>query len=206
MISLVALDYGGVVGDHHIIDAESRLARLFSIDVIELRDMLTESGHLGDRVRRGDIAPEEFWLSCANECGLDELPAPVTALSRMWAQTYSLNASFLSGLRSVRKKAAVGLVTNIDSGRKSYLVESVCILDMVDYLWASCEVGHTKREPELWARVRLEAKRLGFNRMLYVDDRAEHVQSAHTAGFDGILHRTDVDATLTEIYRWLSEE
>ncbi len=202
-MKLVALDYGGVVGDHHIPEAERRLAALFRVDVLTLCAMLSERSELGSLVRRGDLTMQDFWLAQAESCGLETIPAPMETLSRLWAETYRLNPQFQQGLESLRGRVRTGIVTNIDEGRAAYLVHSVRILDIVDYLWASHELQHTKAEPEMWSSIASDAKKQGVSEMLYIDDRPHHVAAARAAGFVGLVHEGDVMATLDAINRWV---
>lgn len=202
-MKLVALDYGGVMGDHHIAEAEERLASLFDVDITGVRAMLSERGSLGALVRRGDMTVADFWLAQARSCGLPTLPAPLGELSRMWAETYRLNPLFKEELPVIRGRARIGIVTNIDAGRAAYLVESVRVFDYVDYLWASYQLGYTKAEPAMWAKVARDGTARGCTDMLYVDDRPQHVESARAAGFVGLLHVGDVRATLDAIVRWV---
>lgn len=204
MTKLVALDYGGVVGDHHIEESESRLAQLFGVDVPTLCEMLSERSHLGASVRRGDMSVSDFWSAQARSRGMSGIPASVAELSRMWAETYRLNMAFKEGIIALRGRALTAIVTNIDEGRSSYLVDVVHILDFVDYLWPSCGLRHTKSEPEMWSLVSRRAREQGATEMLYVDDRRQHVDSARAAGFDGIFHEGDVQKTLAEIFHWVS--
>ena len=203
---LVALDYGGVLADDHIAIGERRLAELLGVDVEFLNSLLSEQNTLGNDVRKGTLSLASFWAKVAEACGLVQAPASSQVLCDMWAETYRLNPEFCDMTRTLRGVCGTGIITNIDPGRATYLVETVGVLNYVDYLWPSYSFGHTKAEPQFWHDVAEDVVRHGFGSTLYVDDRAHHVDCAQEAGMDGLLHQGDCSQTIMAIRRWVDEK
>lgn len=186
--AVLMVDYGGVLGDHHQEPAESKLSELLGKTVAECRKLLSERSDQGRAFREDRITETQFWDWVFQLAGRAHEDRPTDQrLSRLWAETYRLNKDVAGLLGRARRRAAVGVVTNIDRARSRYLVEVVGIDQLVDLYLPSHRFGITKGCPGFWEVTTSEVRRLfGRVTITYVDDRTEHVAAASAAGCVGV--------------------
>lgn len=192
-VSVVLFDYGGVVGDHHQDPAEGLLSSLLGVDKEKCRRLLSERSSLGREFRSNQITENEFWDGIASMAGIDTAAGrpPNALLSTLWSQTYSLNREVVSIMQDVRARSPVGLLTNVDRARSSYLIEQVRIMDYIDIFIPSWQIGDTKPGQNVWLAAQEIVMRhyTSCNRIVYVDDRTEHVAAAASVvGWRSLLY------------------
>lgn len=187
---VLIVDYGGVLGDHHQLAAESKLAEVFDVDVAKIRLLLSENSEHGVAFREDKIDETTFWDVVAILAGIDKYSRQSNEyLSELWAKTYSLNEEVNSILSSVRKNTPVGVLTNIDRARSDYLVNSMKILSKVDLYFPSYKYCSIKPKSDIFRAVTGEIKsRFGQSvEIVYFDDRERHVSAAMKHGWNGII-------------------
>lgn len=191
--TLVLTDYGGVLADHHCDPAESALASLLSVDRQRARELLSEKSEHGAAFREGRISENDFWgrVIALADTPVGSCPAS-SVLSALWAETYAVNLDILELLKAVRQKAPIGILTNIDYARSTYLKEKVGILKEVDAYFPSYRFQAIKPAPRLWKAVDTIAReRFGDDvRIVYVDDRESHVKASREIGWDSIVYHS----------------
>ncbi len=187
--SVLIVDYGGVLSDHHQLEAESALAEIFDVDISKIRTLLGENSEHGAAVREGRIDENIFWNTVTTLTGIRKCSRPSNdILSKLWAKTYKFNLSVYSLLARVRNKHPIGILTNIDCARSNYLVNEVDILSKVDFYFPSYKYGSLKPKPEIWQSVTDELKnRISQDvEIIYFDDRERHVTAAKKYGWNAI--------------------
>lgn len=182
---VVLVDYGGVLGDDHLEPASSELARALGVDISESRAMLSERSWLGRAFRMGQLTETEFWDAICESVGYTSSSRPADAvLTKLWAQTYMLNTAVLAILKRVRQQHSTGILTNIDHARSDYLVEVVGVLKLVDFYFPTYRFGAVKPDSRLFSLVDEEIVERELNaRIIYVDDRDQHVEAARLHGW-----------------------
>lgn len=187
---MIMADYGGVLADHHQQPAESELAGLLGIDIPKCRAFLSERSEQGRRFREDGITETEFWDRVALLAGISETLRPADAvLSRLWAETYRLNAEVFKILLSYRPTAAIGILTNVDPARSRYLTDVIRVNNLVDIYIPSFAYRATKYSPDLWKKANMAVRRrYPQATVIYVDDRPQHIASCEICGWRGILY------------------
>ncbi len=189
---IVITDYGGVLGDHHQDPAELMLASILGVDRDVCRSLLTERSEQGAAFREDRISEEIFWARVYELAGKERRDGPPdVTLSRLWAETYKLNQRVLWVLERLRARARLGVLSNIDPARSGYLVNIVGLLAHIDIYLPSYQFGAIKPKEALWraadARVR---SCFGHDvKVLYIDDRPEHVSACRQVGWEGVRYR-----------------
>lgn len=189
---VLLVDYGGVLGNHHLDEAEVELAKLLGVDRKSCCELIGEHSDQGVAFREDRITETEFWDRVMKSAHGHTKPRPSDALlSRLWAETYSLDPDVLSILKSARTRGRTGVLTNIDRARSAYLEQEVGILDFVDIYIPSYRCGAIKPKNALWERATQLVQRQfgGATEVVYVDDRLEHVEACVRFGWKGIVYR-----------------
>lgn len=189
MTRLLLTDYGGVLSDHHQEPAESTLANLLGVSIVDCRKLLSEKSVQGCAVREHRVSENEFWHSVMSLAGCPENETRLQPekLTRLWAETYRLNRNVLGLFTEVRSATPIGVLTNIDLGRSRYLTKVVGINSLVDLFLPSYKFGAIKPKAKLWICATEQAHiRFGDVEITYVDDRGEHVAACQTYGWIGV--------------------
>ena len=189
---VVLMDYGGVLGDHHQDPAESTLASILGVDKQRCRSLLSERSEQGAAFREDVISEQHFWSVVFGLAGLERRYGPPDAiLSRLWAETYSLNKEVLAILQAIRRRVPVGVLTNIDRARSDYLVNVVGLLPHIDIYLPSFRFKAIKPKEALWRSADADIK-AAFGEdtaVLYIDDRTTHVRACAVVGWEGVLYQ-----------------
>jgi|GEM_PF-3303932 len=192
---VLIVDYGGVLGEHHQLSAESELARLFRTDIQTIRGLLSEKSEHGCAVRESRITETEFWNRVADLSGIPLNSRPKdSVLSTLWAKTYKIDEKVYSVLSRFRGKVPLGVLTNIDKARSEYLINEVGICSKVDFYFPSYRFGAIKPKPQIWRCVTDELQS-NFDctvEIIYVDDRQSHVKAAGSFGWKGIVYENAI--------------
>lgn len=187
--TILLLDYGGVLGLDHLTDEEEKLARTVGLSQSEVNNRISEKSIIGRAFRENKISEIDFWRHVTENYSINSIFAH--ELTRLWMNTYCLNEELMSFLQSVRKDIQVGVLTNIDVGRSSLLETILDVNHNLDFYFPSYRYGHSKDSSELWVTINEVLKnRCGDCRIIYADDRAEHVLSAEQMGWTGIQYHS----------------
>lgn len=184
---ILLLDFGGVLGYHHLLVQEELLANTVGLTQDELNNRISEKSVIGRAFRENKVTEVEFWRTVSQNNMIDECSAHI--LTSMWMDTHSLNNSMMNYLQQLRQKIKVGVLTNIDIGRSRLLEKILDIDDNLDYYFPSYIFGFSKDTTQLWELVNKELIKDNKSvEVTYVDDRAEHVLSAEKIGWKGIRY------------------
>lgn len=203
-MTIILFDYGGVLSDHHFPEAEAELSNVLGVDVPTVRALLSEKSEQGRLIREGRLSEVGFWSRVASLAGLDYLPAPAHVLTDAWCRTYTPNARLFKAVAQLRSFATTGVVTNIDPYRSKYLTDNIQILDLIDLYYPSFQFGYTKQAPQFWSELKQRIDPdLMQSRVMYVDDRNEHIESAVNVGFSGYRYDGDVGNLVQALTSWI---
>lgn len=184
---VLLLDFGGVLGYHHLSAQEEMLANAVGLTRAELNNRISEKSVVGKAFRENKVTEVEFWRTVSQSNVIDECSAHM--LTSMWMDTHSLNSSLMNYLQQLRRKIKVGILTNIDIGRSRLLEKILDIDDNLDYYFPSYLFGFSKDTVQLWELVNKELIKDNKSvEVIYVDDRTEHVLSAERIGWTGIRY------------------
>jgi FMN phosphatase YigB (HAD superfamily) len=185
----IIFDYGGVVADHHQLPAEADLASLLQVSRHQLRELLSEKSLQGAAFRRAEIGESEFWSTVRRLAGSEG--SDIATMTKLWSLTYALNPDMVRVLRILTPYVQVGVLTNIDCGRSRYVKPLLASVSPAIRYFPSFRFGVTKPDTRLFEEVAqvLGPERTQASRLLYVDDRQEHVDAALTVGWTGLLFR-----------------
>lgn len=183
---LLLFDYGGVLGYDHLEGPEMKLAQIMSVPVDEMNRRLSEKSFHGRAFRENRMTEYEFWA----EVGGDALKRyQPNELTKMWMDTYSLNQEFYDFCISLRSNSWVGILTNIDVARSNLLEKILSVENSFDFYFPSYKFGVSKDSFELWNKVNDEIKeQIPDIKIVYIDDRIEHIVSAEKFNWKGILY------------------
>lgn len=183
MKRVLLVDYGGVLGFDHIIQKEELLAKRLGLTQVELNNRTSEKSVVGRLYRENKLSETEFWRRVSPKAKIDESLA--SEYTSMWMDTYCLNTEMMYYLQSLRTDMMIGILTNIDEGRSRLLERIVDVEHNLDYYFPSYRFGFSKDDSWLWRLIKEEL--INYD-VIYVDDRAEHVQSAEAVGWKGIRY------------------
>lgn len=184
---LLLFDYGGVLGYDHLKGPEQKLAQIMGVSVDEMNSRLSEKSFYGRAFRENKMSEYDFWAKVGENALKHYQP---NKLTQMWMDTYSLNQEFYDFCISLRQKSWVGVLTNIDVARSNLLKVILNVENSFDFYFPSYEFGFSKDAPELWNKVdKILKKQLSDIRIIYIDDRKEHVNSAQRINWEGVLYK-----------------
>ena len=151
-----------------------------------------------DQVLVGRMTEESWWgivqerLRIGRDL-LDEIQHDL-ASRETWDDT------LVSYLRGLRGKARTAIVSNAWPQMRIQMSDGG-LLDIVDAIVLSCEVGYAKPDPRIYATA-LQRISADPADTLFIDDTPGHVTTAETLGMTGHLH-TNTKDTITRITDFL---
>jgi putative hydrolase of the HAD superfamily len=151
-----------------------------------------------DQILIGRTGESAWWRIIADRLHVDaKLAATIRA---DLAARPSWNTTLLAGLRRVRGRATITVVSNAWPGIRAGMADAG-LLDLADSIVLSCEVGCAKPDPRIYA-IALHGVRADPADALFIDDTPGHVKAARSLGMSGHLH-TRTSETLTRIEEFL---
>jgi FMN phosphatase YigB (HAD superfamily) len=182
-VDTIVLDYGGVVADHYCEPFYGQLAAALGTRRAEARELLKDYSDQGKLYRLDMISKAEFWARVRQKCSADFDP---DLASHLWAKSYILNQAMLSLMNYLKETVGLQVVValNEDRARCEYILQTY---DLGRFpIVASYQVGAMKPDGAFFEAVLRLSQRTGLaDRVLFVDDRAEHVEAARSAGLYG---------------------
>jgi HAD superfamily hydrolase (TIGR01509 family) len=178
---VVLFDLGGVLLPF---DQDRRVAALVrELGCAESAARALVASGLG---RRLDQGAEEAELTGALSDLAGRAVAAVTA-RQLWLSVFEApNAPLWATAAALRRRVVTGAL----SDNPGFVREVFPRDDAFDHVFLSCELGHCKPTPEVFATV---AERLGARAtdILFVDDVEDNVAAARGAGWDALLYRSN---------------
>lgn len=151
-----------------------------------------------DHVLIGRTSEDSWWRTVGERLGVDaEL---VGAIRSDLASRGTWDEALVQSVRSLRGAAKTAIVSNAWPQMRTRLTDAG-LLDLVDAIVLSCEVGCAKPDPRIYA---IALERVGAQPAdaLFIDDTPEHVDAARSLGMTGHVH-TSTEGTIVRIQDFL---
>lgn len=185
----IIFDFGNVVAFFDYRRAFDRVGRALGRDGAELQQSARDLG-FDDLLRRfecGRLTADEFSISA---CRLLGGGLPPQEFASAWAEIFWLNEALVPTIRALEAAGyplVLGSNTNVlhaDWFRREF----AAILSSFTSLVLSFDVGHAKPSAEFYlACVKAAGARSAD--CIFIDDLAENVEGARSAGLSGLLYR-----------------
>lgn len=189
MKTWLMVDYGGVLAEDHVQAADDELARVLGTDSKTVRSALSEKSSNGRALRLDILSEEEFWKSvCVEICPGGISPLTPQQLTKLWANCYAIKPEVTDVLReALRRGLHIGVATNVDRYRESYLFSALSNHSLVATVWSSYRIGHVKPDINYYLEVDRQLVEIsGPVSCHYFDDRQSHVDAARSIGWSAI--------------------
>lgn len=155
-----------------------------------------------DGVLIGRVGEDAWWTTVGERLGAG--PGAIAALRRDLDARETWEDELVGRLRALRGTPGVRtvIVSNTWPRLRTRMARAG-LLDLVDHLVLSCEVGCAKPDPRIF-RLALRGAGVAPSRALFVDDTPGHVDAARELGLAGHVH-TSVQGTLARVDEFLDE-
>ena len=187
-VEAIVFDLGNVLIDFDHRIAARRISKFSDNSPDEVFNLFFDSKLTG-LFERGGIKPADFFREVKKilraDIGYGEfLPIwnEIFFLSDKNRRVYAL-AKFL------KKNYKLALLTNINILHFEYLKSAFGVFDVFDDILASCELGLSKPNPQIYEKA-LEILGISPGEALYFDDRPELIASAATLGIRSFIFRS----------------
>ncbi len=183
-IDTVVFDYGGVFTDHYCFPYFQDLTNELQVDHHVANELLSEKSDHGKKYRLNQITREEFWKVVVK--GGNNPNVNIDRLESLWELSYQPDPRMLSlahKLKLAGKKVA--LLMNTDTRRLKYISDNPIITKNIDHIFTSCETGFIKPDPLIFNEV-IKSLRVDPAKIVYLDDRSSHTESARQLGINSI--------------------
>ena len=122
---------------------------------------------------------------------LDE-PLAEDSLIAAWKDLFTPATPMLELAQQLKQRCRVYLLSNTSAIHWAHLQATYDLPALCHDLFASCEVGHMKPAPEIFA---IAEQRFGLvpERSVFIDDKQENVAGAQACGWQGLWHRNAVE-------------
>ncbi|GGS12919.1 hypothetical protein GCM10010252_60590 [Streptomyces aureoverticillatus] len=156
-----------------------------------------------DGVLIGRVSEEAWWATVGDRLGAG--PEVIAALRRDLDARETWDGELVGRLRGLRGTPGVrtAIVSNTWPRLRTRMARAG-LLDLVDQLVLSCEVGCAKPDPRIF-ELALRGTGVAPSRALFVDDTPGHVDVARELGLAGHVH-TSVRGTLARVDEFLDEQ
>ncbi|TCO59544.1 HAD family hydrolase [Actinocrispum wychmicini] len=192
----ILIDIGGVLVPDHPSTAATEWSTRLGISPPAFLAALY--GGNDDQVLIGRTSEESWWSIVGNRLGIDRDLIATIRSDLTARQTW--DDTLVAGLRGLRGCAKTAIVSNTWPHMRTTMANAG-LLDMVDAIVLSCEVGFAKPDPRIYttALQRVSARPADT---LFIDDTPGHVATARSLGMTGHVH-TNTRDTLTRIQEFL---
>ncbi|MCC9310024.1 HAD family phosphatase [Kitasatospora sp. RB6PN24] len=188
----VLIDIGGVLSPDHLAAVADDWAGRLGRTPAEV--MAALYGGNDDQILIGRVSEDAWWGVVAERLRLG--PAQSGALRADVTRGHAWDPELVAAVRALRPAARTAIVSNAWPSMRPAL-QHAGLLDLVDAVVLSCEVGCAKPDPRIYelALHRLAAAPADA---LFIDDTPGHVTAARALGLAGHVH-TDTPETLRRI-------
>ncbi len=189
-IKVIIFDLGRVLVDFDHRIAAGKISQLSHQTPRQIYDLFFDSA-LIQSFEEGKILPEDFFSGVSRILGLK---ISFEEFLPIWNQIFFFSegnkAVYILG-KSLKERYRVALLSNINVLHFNYLKSNFPIFDIFHDVFASCEMGYIKPNPEIYRKV---ISLLGVlpGEVFYVDDRPELIEAANLLGIRGFVFK---DAT-----------
>lgn len=179
----ILFDLGNVIlnFDHGI--ATKKIAKFTDKSSDEIYKIVFESEIIRD-FEKGKLAPDDFFadfkkiLNIKNLNFFEFLP--------IWNEIFFENKEVVDIIRALKENTyRIVIITNVNSLHLDYVMSHFDILNEVDKIIPSCEVGYRKPHPQIY-QIAIDYAKEKPQKLLYIDDLPQLVQGARLAGLCAI--------------------
>ncbi|MCX5421949.1 HAD family phosphatase [Streptomyces sp. NBC_00078] len=192
----ILIDIGGVLVPNHLTAAVTEWSTQLGISPQAFLAALF--GGNDDQVLIGRTTEETWWNVVRDWRGIG--PDLINAIRYDLASRETWDDALVEGLRALRGSAKTAIVSNTWPQMRTRMANAG-LLDMVDAIVLSCEVGYAKPDPRIYAAA-LQCLGARPAETLFIDDTPGHVATARSLGMAGHVHTSTGD-TLARIQEFL---
>ncbi|CAM4242365.1 HAD family phosphatase [Nocardia ninae] len=192
----ILIDIGGVLVPDYLTAAAAEWSSRLGISPSAFLAALF--GGSDDQVLIGRISEESWWRIVGDRLAVG--PDLINTIRCDLASRETWDATLVASLRNVHGLAKTAVVSNAWPHIRTRMANAG-LLDMVDAIVLSCEVGYAKPDPRIYIAA---LQRVGARpeEALFIDDTPGHVAIARSLGMAGHLHTSTSD-TLARILEFL---
>ncbi len=188
----VIFDMGNVILFFEVSIICGKVAELYDIDEeLVLRKIIKDG--LETEFEQGKLTPESFAQRCSEALGVSlELPEFKDA----WTYMFTENTAVIEIIRELKSKVRLLLMSNTNIWHIEHIKRDFSVLELLDDLLLSYEVGYTKPQSGIYQR----AAELTSDSELtvFIDDIDRYAAAANEFGIHGI-HYTSPEALRAEL-------
>ena len=183
-ISAVIFDYGKVLAHSATPEGFGRMASILNVSFEEFYP-LWESTR--DNYDRGDLTPEEYWLTLAAQTQRSLDRGQIEVLRKIEVEIWShVDQSMLDWVRQLRSAGVkTALLSNMPRDLVAHLRTNSEWMENFAFKTFSSEVKLIKPEPAIYEYT-LRALKVSASEALFIDDREKNVKAARALGIHGI--------------------
>ncbi len=187
-IRAVILDYGKVIARSATREEFASMARMFNVP-FDTFFKLWETTR--DSYDRGDVTPEEYWLSLAEKTDSSLSHGQIQELRKIEVEIWlHIDPAMLAWMTRLREKGIkLGLLSNMPVDLIEYLRTNAKWLEAFNFQTFSAEVRLIKPDAAIY-RYTLQGLNVAPSEALFVDDRETNIQAARALGIHGILFQS----------------
>ena len=198
-IDAILYDFGGVIIEIDFDWIFDRWAELAGVSRDRVKRRFSH-GEAYQRHERGEIELGEYFRALRAELGLDLDDAQ---LIDGWQRVFGPeHPEVVALLQELRGRVPQYLLSNTNATHYDYFRHRYArALAPLDRLFASCEMGRRKPEPQAFEHV-ARATGVPLDRMLFLDDTVANLEGAQALGMKTVHVRSPQDA-LRALAPWL---
>jgi putative hydrolase of the HAD superfamily len=187
-LKAVIFDYGDVLCLPPTGEEIEASARIMGISRDLYRALWSRNRDMYDR---GDMSPETYWRTLAEDAGTSLDAAQVEELHHrdmaMWSRPNPGMLAWLQDLAAAGMKTAI--LSNMHAGMIQHARQNFRWLDWLNWKTFSAEVGSIKPEPAIYEHCR-RGLGVAATDSLLIDDREVNILAARSMGFHGIQYKS----------------
>jgi putative hydrolase of the HAD superfamily len=181
-IKAIVFDMGGVFVQTKDKNPRTQLAQRLGLSYEELSQVVFES-ETAQLATEGTIEEAAHWTFIANHFDLND-----AQLNRFWDDFWggdALDQELYAFARGLKKKYALGLLSNAWDGARNLLKRKFGFLEIFDVAIFSAEAKMAKPDPKFYHWM-LDALKVKAGETIFVDDFIENIQAARNLGFNTV--------------------
>jgi HAD superfamily hydrolase (TIGR01509 family) len=189
-ISVIAIDYGGVLAHHYCEPYQSLLAEQLEVTLDESKKLISEKSEQGKLFRIDEITMIQFWQKVI-ELAKTQKKVDFESLQLLWARTYILDNRIFELLKIIRSKRnkKLCLFTNTDRERFAYMQKTYNLDNQFDYTVCSFRTKMVKPSNESFFNLTSICGQINSpENILYIDDREQTIKLANESGIVGLVY------------------
>ncbi len=186
-IKVIVFDLGRVLVDFDHRIAAQKISAFTRKTPEQIFDLFFDSS-LIQSFEEGKISPEDFFANVSQILGFN---MGFEEFLPIWNQIFFLtaeNKAVYAFCKSLKKRHRIALLSNINVLHFNYLKENFSIFGIFHDIFASCEMGCIKPNPEIYRKL-VSALRVMPEEVFYVDDRPELIEQANALGIRGFVYK-----------------